>query len=327
MDKRLPAPRVVKSIDMLREPLPPSLGSIFAVRDAYAAGVAASRLRAHDLSRPFRGVRSQALPVPESPEQVLLTRVEQYRHRMTAHEFFSHAAAAALWGLPLPMGIVSERPLDVSVFAPRRAPAGVGVAGHTVRPVLAHVMAHPEHGVAVTTPASTVAMLAVLLRHPYDLVAVADAAVRVPMHRNDPAALATIEQLEAALAAGRRVGRDRLRLALPCVSTRSRSRAETWTRLTLVDADLPEPRANYDVVEDGVWLGQVDLAYPELKIAIEYEGEHHLTDPAQWAEDIARMDRLVEAGWRVIRVTKADVFRDSSRLVLRVRTALARARR
>ena len=31
-----------------------------------------------------------------------------------------------------------------------------------------------------------------------------------------------------------------------------------------------------------------NLGYPELRIAIEYEGEHHLTDPLQWAEDIAR---------------------------------------
>ncbi|MEZ5213696.1 MAG: DUF559 domain-containing protein [Microbacterium sp.] len=67
---------------------------------------------------------------------------------------------------------------------------------------------------------------------------------------------------------------------------------------------------------------QVDLAYPELKIAIEYEGEHHLTDPAQWAEDIARMDRLVEAGWRVIRVTKSEVFRDPARLIERIRRAV-----
>ena len=59
-------------------------------------------------------------------------------------------------------------------------------------------------------------------------------------------------------------------------------------RLTVIDAGLPQPEVNYDVIEAGRWLGQVDLAYPELRIAIEYEGEHHLTDPLQWAEDIAR---------------------------------------
>ena len=40
------------------------------------------------------------------------------------------------------------------------------------------------------------------------------------------------------------------------------------------------------------------------------------------AEDIARMDRLVEAGWRVIRVTKSEVFRDPARLIERIRRAV-----
>ena len=112
--------------------------------------------------------------------------------------------------------------------------------------------------------------------------------MREPLHRRDPPAFTSLGSLTSALDAGRRVGRDRLRAALPRVSTRTRSRAETWLRLTVIDAGLPQPEVNYDVAEGGRWLGQVDLAYPELRIAIEYEGEHHLTDPLQWAEDIAR---------------------------------------
>lgn len=309
---------------MHRPPLPRSLGSAFAVAEARAAGVTASRLRAHDLGRPFHGVRVAPLSrgVEVSPEAAVLELVEQYACRMTEHEFFSHAAAAVLWGLPLPIASVRTSGLDVSVFAPRRAPASVGVSGHTVRRSLAHVVTHPARRVRVASPASTVAMLAARVPHLYDLVAVADAAVREPLHPRDPPALTSGEHLTNALHAGRRVGRDLLRIAIPRVSTRSRSRAETWLRLTVVDAGLPEPQVNYDVVEGGRWLAQVDLAYPELKIAIEYEGEHHLTDPAQWAEDIARMDRLVEAGWRVIRVTKSEVFRDPARLIERIRRAV-----
>lgn len=309
---------------MRRASLPPSLGPVFTVADARAAGVSASRLRALDLGHPFHGVRSEPLPAPAGLEDDVLARVLAYATRMTEHAFFSHVAAAVLWDLPLPPGTLRARPLDVSVFAPRRAPAGRGVLGHTVRRGLAHTIRHPAHGVAVTTPASTVAMLASVLRHPYDLVAVAEAAVRVPMHHTHPPALATVDQLRAALAAGRRAGQDALRLAIPRIRARSRSRPETWCRLLLVDAGLPEPEVNHDVVEGGVWLGQVDLAYRREKVAIEYEGEHHLTDPVQWARDIARMDRLTEAGWRVIRVTKSEVFGDATALVARVRRALAR---
>ena len=69
-------------------------------------------------------------------------------------------------------------------------------------------------------------------------------------------------------------------------------------------------------------MGCVDLAYPELKIAIEYEGEQHLFDSQQWTADIARQERLVEAGWRVIRVTKSDLFNHPRSMVERVRRAI-----
>lgn len=253
----------------------------------------------------------------------MLNHVLQYAHRMTEHEFFSHVAAAVIWGLPLPYWLLVGRMLDVAVFAPRRAPEGQGVSGHAVKPGMAHTVIHPVHGVRVMTPASTWASLAPLYQHLEDVVAVADAVVREPMHREDPPPLATVEQLEQAARAGRRVGVWRLRAALPLVSTRSRSRPETWLRLVLRDGGLPEAAVNFDVVEHGVWIAQVDVAYIDLKVAVEYEGEHHLMDPAQWYEDIRRIERLTEAGWRVIRVTKADVFQHPAPLVARVRRALA----
>ncbi|MFT4052767.1 MAG: hypothetical protein QM677_11045 [Microbacterium sp.] len=246
---------------------------------------------------------------------------------MSAHEFFTHVTAAVVWGLPLPYGVVAGRRLEVAVTWPCRAPESQGITAHALRPTLAHRCVHPGTGFWVCTPATTWALLGAVLTRVEDLVAVGDAIVRVPMHAKDPPALGTIDQLRAAMEAGRRVGINRLREALPLVIERSRSRPETWLRLILRDAGLPAPEANFDVIEHGVWLGQVDLAYPELRIAIEYEGEYHLTDPAQWAADIARMDRLVEAGWRVLRVTKEGVFTHPMHTVERVRRAIAVATR
>ncbi|MHC3000165.1 endonuclease domain-containing protein [Microbacterium sp. HJ5] len=314
----------------MRSPLPPELGNRFTTAAALAAGVKPSRLRSSDLVQPFHGVRAVRAVSPEAkpstPEDRVLELVDHYALRMTEHEFFTHVAAAVIWGLPLPITVFAGRPLDVGVFAPRRNASGSRTKGHSVKPGFAHVVRHPELGVRVTTPASTWAMLGgdLQLR---DLVAVADAAVRVPMHENDRPALATIDQLRAALSAGRRTGIARLRTALPLVCERSCSRPETWLRLLLIDARLAVPSANFDVYADGRWIARVDLAYPDLRIALEYEGEHHLTDSAQWHLDIARAERLVEAGWRVIRVTKADVFRDPAPLIDRVRRAIALAAR
>lgn len=313
---------------MYRDRLPPELGDRFSVAEARGLGVPYGMLRSTRLERPFHGVRAKSAAVSDTPEGMLREAALQYARRMTEHEFFSHVAAAAIWGFPLPIGLVRRRSLDVAVFAPRRAPSGKGVIGHALSPGHAHTVRHPEHGFQIASPASTWAMLGGLLIDQYDLVAAADAAVRVPMHHEDPPALSTPDQLRAAVQAGRRVGVPSLRAALPRISTRARSRPETWLRLLVIDAGLPEPEVNADVYDDrGRWLAQVDLSYPNLKIALEYEGEYHLTDPAQWAADIARMDRLVEAGWRVIRVTKGEVFGNPTELIARIRRAIAVASR
>ncbi|WP_344737733.1 hypothetical protein [Microbacterium awajiense] len=140
---------------------------------------------------------------------------------MIEHEFFTHVPAAVAWGLPLPFRADESRDLDVGVFAPRRNRAGRGVAGHSVKPGLAHVVDHPTLGVRLTSPASTWAMLAGTLWDVYDVVALGDAIMREPLHEADASALATLEQLAAAASAGRRRGIARLREALPRIRTRS----------------------------------------------------------------------------------------------------------
>ncbi len=244
---------------------------------------------------------------------------------MPPSQFFSHVTAAVIWGIPLPLVVLKSALIDISVFSPRRSPESSGTRGHQMPLHLAHTQVHRATGLRVASPASTWAMLGVTLHNPYDLIAAGDAVVREPGHVEDPSALTSIAQLELAVTAGRRQGIGALRRALPRVRVGSESRPETWTRLILVDDGLPEPVANFEVFHDGAWIARVDLAYPALKIAVEYEGEHHLLDPVQWARDLARYDRLAEAGWRVIRVAKQEIFGESSSLCARVRRAIAQA--
>ena len=342
---------------MRRVPLPAHLGDAFAVADARAAGVTEKRLRGRDLDAPYRGIRvvrdSTAATDAEAGEAARVSRVViapdvtaraeakgeadagELRRRalifaltMPPNQFFSHVTAAILWGLPLPGSLFRDafgrlRDLDVGVVAPIRHPRHAGVRGHQLQRGRADVVTHHLHGVRLTSPSSTWASLGAVIVDEYDLVAVGDAVVRERIFRRDPPPLATMKQLRSAATAGRRVGGPALRLALERVRARSASRMETRCRLILLDAGLPEPALNH-VVRDrrGQFVACVDLAYPMHKIAIEYEGEHHLKDPEQWAKDIARYESLAAAGWFVIRVTKADVFDARRDLVRRVRTAL-----
>lgn len=312
-------------------PLPDALTPPFAVAAARRLGVTDSRLRRKDLSRPFHGVRSVDLGIRLATQEAIVRRAIEYAQRMRGDEFFSHATAAVLWGLPLPRSrlLASDRldedalrPLDVAVALPARAGRARGIRGRSTAPHLAEVRVHPATGVRVSTPASVWAELACELTLE-DLVAVGDAVVREPMWETDAAALASVADLDRAVQAGRRRGIETLRTARLLVRTRSRSRPETHFRLAFRDAGLPEPECNWPVLEGERALALLDLAYPERRVCFEYEGEHHLRDEEQWARDIRRHEMLVERGWRIVRVTKDDLYRRRRELFARIRLAIA----
>ncbi|MGY1702055.1 DUF559 domain-containing protein [Geodermatophilus sp. SYSU D00766] len=120
---------------------------------------------------------------------------------------------------------------------------------------------------------------------------------------------------------GRR-GSRRVRRALELTDPRSESPPESVVRVACVLAGLPAPVPQYEVVEDGRRLARVDLAWPEHRVVVEYEGEYHF-DGVQIERDDARLARLVAAGWLVIRVAAHDL-RALDDVVDRVRTALTR---
>jgi very-short-patch-repair endonuclease len=115
----------------------------------------------------------------------------------------------------------------------------------------------------------------------------------------------------------------RARTAADLVRARSESPQESRLRVLLALAGLPAPAINLEVFdEDGEFMARLDLAYPDLKLAVEYDGAHH-ADPAQWEADVARRQRLEDAGWRIIVVTRRQLFQHPGRVVDVVARALA----
>jgi G:T-mismatch repair DNA endonuclease (very short patch repair protein) len=96
---------------------------------------------------------------------------------------------------------------------------------------------------------------------------------------------------------------------------------ETRLRLLMLRAGLPMPVAQFRVFDDEGLIGRVDFAYPELRIAIEYEGMWH-GEPQHVGRDRRRLNRLRAAGWRVVFVTAADM-RDPEALAREIARALA----
>lgn len=275
-----------------RSDLPRSLDRDgFTLAAAHAAGVSQKRARANDLEIPFRGVRAVA-----GPEDGAHRLVRAYAARMPTGQFFSHITAAQLLGFPLSLRVSLGAALHVSTVAPGRAPRMNGVIGHTfsVRPELWVV-----DGLAVTSPLTTWCDLASTLELD-DLIAAGDYLLGTLRPT------ATLSELTDAVAsrAGQR-GTHRLRQALLWVRPRVESRQETRLRLLIVRAGFPEPETNvYIPLRPGRKRVRGDLVYLEYRVLVEYDGEQHRTDNAQYTRDLERLDDVMADGWRVIRVLK-----------------------
>ena len=105
----------------------------------------------------------------------------------------------------------------------------------------------------------------------------------------------------------RRRGVVQLRRLIPLADPRAESPRESWTRLEIIDAGLPCPEPQYWIEIDGVPTYRLDLAYPRLRVAVEYDGdEFHQRTEDQMRHDAERREWLERHGWTVIVVRNGD---------------------
>ncbi|MET1052855.1 MAG: DUF559 domain-containing protein, partial [Mycetocola sp.] len=305
-------------------PLPTALGrGPFTVADALSLGVTRDRLSAADLTKPFSGIRMPArspLPPPRSAADwmAVFSRHQEenralcvaYELRMPDGAFFCGPTAALLQGIPLPYRVSSDRRLHVGLPDDCRAVQVVGAIGHSYTIAPARLVRSDAGW--MTTPERTWCDLARVLRLP-DLVAAGDYLIR----RDDP--LTSVERLADAVTdqKGQR-GVKNLRVAWPLLHDRTESPKASILRVEIVRAGLPEPEVNIDVLDSlGRFIARADLMYRQYGLILEYEGLQHLLDPDQWQRDIERIRALEDEGWRVIRVTQADL-KDPRALIARI---------
>jgi hypothetical protein len=297
---------------MRRPPLPPAFDG-WAFRSSEAQlllGLSPRRLRAPDIQHPHRGARSIGLDFEQ-----LRDRCRALEPLLPPDAVFSHVTALGLWGAPVPASLE----LHVSVPFPRTPPRRPGVRGHSLTSLPARIV----DDLPVVAPETAWRQSASLLDR-RDLVAAGDSLVtgrRIAGVRR--AGVTTIERLARTVDLDRgRPGNARARWALAKVRSGVDSPAETAIRLRLVDAGLPEPLVDHPIMVAGGLVLHSDLAYPEARIDIEYEGDAHRTDRATWYSDIERRELIEDAGWRTVRVA-APALHDPASLVRRIRTLLS----
>ncbi len=154
-------------------------------------------------------------------------------------------------------------------------------------------------GIRVTSPARTAWDLA--RRLPVvDAVVALDALARV-------GGFAPADLLARASAEPRCRGVRRLVEVVAQADPRAESPPETRLRLLLRGGGLPVPEVQYQVRDEyGFVLARVDLAYPAIRLAIEYDGAGHL-DPRRTLRDRRRDLELADLGWDTMRLGADDL--------------------
>ena len=108
--------------------------------------------------------------------------------------------------------------------------------------------------------------------------------------------------------------------AVGLVDPLAESRPESQVRVHLVLAGL-EPVPQYWIEDGSGRIARTDLAFPERKVAVEYDGQWR--DGQLWAlnPDRERLNRVHAAGWDVVFVT-APLLATPRKMVVIVRAAL-----
>jgi hypothetical protein len=157
------------------------------------------------------------------------------------------------------------------------------------------------HDVPCTSPVRTVVDV-LRWRPPHMGLAVADALAR--------RRLVDVDEVVLAVEAFRgRPGVARARYLAANIEPRSESYGESWLRLRVVDAGFPRPEAQVSVRVEDVEVYRLDLAWPRLRVALEYDGEEHHSSREQRAQDARRRDDLeLRFGWTLLAVGKGEVL-------------------
>jgi very-short-patch-repair endonuclease len=168
-------------------------------------------------------------------------------------------------------------------------------------------------GLRMTTPARTAYDLGRWLDLTEAVAAVDALAHRFPF---EPSDLQMLRHRHLGARGSRALGH-----VLAMVDRRAESPMESRIRVVLV-LDGLSPEVQFPVLLDGCSF-RLDLAFPAVRLAVEFDGGHHRT-AQQARRDLWREAMLVGAGWKIIRFDARTVLSRPELIVARTRSELAR---
>jgi hypothetical protein len=295
---------------------------VFTGRDARHAGYDDDEIRAliarREWTRLRRGVYIETTSVARlraDPRLGHLVDCVAVLVTLGAGPVLSHASAARLYSLPVPVSEVGVRLTDEAQwrtgrgYRVARATLPAGDVGRFLR-------------FRATSPARTLVDCArewALL----DSVVAMDAALHAGL-------LPRADLIAAVHGARHWVGIGSAGRALDLVDGRSESPLETRGRLALLAGGLPAPELQVELHDQHGFVARVDGWYDDAAVAVEFDGRVKYDDPrghrtpAQvlWDEK-RREDRVRALDVRVVRIVEADFGRAWPAVVDRLRSLVA----
>jgi hypothetical protein len=173
-------------------------------------------------------------------------------------------------------------------------------------------------GRSATAPSWTAIEVARGLRRPRAL-ATLDAALRSGMCSRDEL------YRELRRQSGRR-GIVMVRELLELASAKAESPMESETRLAMLDGGLPPPVLQYQIVDLRGRTWRLDFAWPDVRVAAEYDGVDWHSGPEAFLRDRRRAAALQDLGWVVVAIVAEDVRHRPGELVRRLEVRLEHAK-
>lgn len=281
--------------------LPVDVTRPFTRRAGLASGLTDQQLQGAAYRRIFHGVYADAATLITPT-----TRVEAARLIAPVDAFATHHTAARLLG-----GVVPDTPITHlgTARARRSRVTNVRLHRYAALPPLVHVAGQP-----VTDAAQTFLDLAGTLDL-IDLVVLGDSLVQ--------AGQCLPQDLRAAAAASHAAWVRSARRAAAYVRSGAESAPETRLRMLVTLAGLPEPQTQVPVPGRGGRVEfRLDLGWEQVKVALEYDGRHHIERRDQWQSDLRRREECEGRGWRFVIVTSPDLYAAPPDLLRRIAATL-----
>jgi hypothetical protein len=287
----------------------------FTFDSARASGVTVNRLRRKDVVHVGRGLYRP------SDWSFDLESAARALSAASPGAWISHVTAARLRCQVLPPWLADSTELHLS--KPRSLPSvrRTGVVGHTL--LAGDDEIELVDGIRISTRSRTWLDLARTLPL-RDLVCMGDQLVRIPRMdfegRTRP--YDTVEGLRSLVGRHPNMqGVVRAREALDLLRVGSDSAPESLLRLAMADAGLPEPDLQLPLRSGDALSPTADLGYRHRRLAIQYDGEHHLVD-AQILSDRRRDKAFESAGWAVLVFDKSDLADDFEKAIGKIKRGL-----